>query len=119
MSETKAPPVATLGEVRIAGSALPADGDTVRDALVVLRPNLFAGFDRIPAYTGMPLLVGDMLGARAHAFGAEVVFKDGPSLQTAAHEVTHVIQRRNVAPVNEAYFEAAKAAARLEDMLGE
>jgi hypothetical protein len=112
MSETNPKAVATLGEVRISGSALPADGATIGEALVVLRPDPLGGFEQVRAYPGMALRAGDMLGAGAYAVGTEIQFKDAPSVHLAAHEATHVVQQRSVDPVNEAYFEAAKASAR-------
>lgn len=100
-------PVATLGDVHVAGRGRPVTGPHLRYAVTVRRPCPVSGaLEHVAVSTGMGLHAGDILTSRAYVTGVDLVFGDrveelvGRSI--VAHEVTHVIQQggTSASPMN-------------------
>lgn len=116
MSESGNDPVATLGDVHLAGQGLPPTPPQLGDAVVLRRPCPLSGtLEQVSVHQGMALKIGDVLSSTAYCSGVDLVF--GGRVEPLvghgliAHELTHVVQQgqARAAPVNNAAIDAPAA----------
>jgi hypothetical protein len=116
MSGSETAPVATLGDVQLAGQGLSPTPLQVSDAVTVRRPCPVSGMlEQVSVHQGMALNIGDVLSSSAYCSGVDVMFGSrveplvGRGL--VAHELTHVVQQGQprATPVNNAAIDAPAA----------
>ena len=72
------PPVATLGDVHVAGRGRPVTGPHLRYALTVRRPCAVSGaLEQVAVFSGMGLHAGDVLTSRAYVTGIDLPVDGG------------------------------------------